>query len=409
MSASLPRRTARVLIPLRIRGARRAVFVPPVSVHVASVLVGSALFALGAWGCGGGAGRRGPVAAEAIAARPPLGPLAPLVPSGARAVFVVRPSVVAASPSFARLLDAVLLPGAFDRFAARTGVDLRTLSEAVYADFGDRGALWLARGPIDAPAVVREAGARMAIIESQSDDLFVRRAGFFTGGRREVVALAPDVLVVTEGPAIEPLATLLACAASRTRRCPSSFSGSDAAALFTELGEAPLVVHAPTGVELPEQAGLAVLLAGTRALALAVDVASPEDGRLALRASLRGRFPADVADNFRVWFRAVGSSELGATLGLDEAASRLEVTPDATGLRLDTSLELTRLARGLRVLFSAELEELLAPDPPAASAPRSSAPTEPGGVSLVDDRAHDDGVARHAVALRAASARACES
>jgi hypothetical protein len=271
---------------------------------------------------------------------------------------------VVSSSAFARILDALLLPGALDRFAARTGVDLRTLQEAVYADFGERGALWLARGPIDAPAVVREAGARRAIVESEADAPFVRRAGFFTGGRREVVALAPDVLVVTEGPAIEPLATLLACAASRTRRCPSAFSGRDAASLLVGLRDAPVVVHAPTGLDLPESAGLATLLAGTRALAVAVTPHGSD--QLALRAALRGRFPARVAENFRVWFVGVGASELGATLGFEEAASGLEVTTDVDALRLDTGVDAGRLARGLRVLFAAELDELLDRDVPPA-------------------------------------------
>jgi hypothetical protein len=327
------------------------------------------LLALVASGCGGVSSR-----GAAPVSPPPLGALAPLVPSGARAVVVVRPANLAASQAFTGVLDAVLLPGALDRFAARTGVDPRALSEAVYADFGEGGALWLARGPIDAPAIVQEAGARMAIVESAADAPFVRRAGFLTGGRRELVALAPDVLVITEGPAIEPLATILACAASRTRRCPSAFSGHDAAALLTEFREAPIVVHAPTGVDLPEGAGLATLLAGTRALAVAVYPLGSD--RLALRAVLRGRFPAGVDENFGVWLGGVGASELGTTLGLDEAASHLEVAADAEALRFATGIDAERLARGLRVLFSAEIDELLARDAPASSGSR--APSSPG-------------------------------
>jgi hypothetical protein len=331
---------------------------------------GALLLALLASGCGGVSSRG---AAPEPVSPLPLGPLAPLVPSGARTVVVVRPANVAASQAFTRVLGAVLLPGALDRFAARTGVDLRTLSEAVYADFGESGALWLARGPIDAPAVVQEAGARMAIVESQADTPFVRRAGFFTGGRRELVALAPDVLVVTEGPAIQPLATLLACVASRTRRCPSAFAGRDAGALLTEFREALLVVHAPTGLDLPEGAGLATLLAGTRALGVAL--APLGSDRLALRATLRGRFPASVVENFRVWFGGVGTNSLGTTLGLDDAASQLEFVADAEALRVTTGIDAGRLARGLRVLFSAEIDELLARDAPATPA---SLPSSPG-------------------------------
>lgn len=330
------------------------------SAAIALLMVGAA----SAFGCGGATVRPSPGVAPGP---PPLGPLALLVPDGARLVIVAHPAELFGSPAALRLVDALVLPGSLDRFAHHTGVDPRTLSEAVYAEYDDGASLLLVRGPFDAPLVVEEAGARMSVVESLADEPIVRRAGFLSDERRELAALAPDVVVLTGGPAVAPLAGLLACVTSPTRRCSSSFSGRDAAALVAAYRAVPLVVYAPAGLTLPDGYGTASLLAGTRALAAAI-VPSGADA-LEIHLELRGRFPAGAEANFRTLVLNLGASDLGAMIGLRLAAERVTTRRDADRMLLETTLDVAPLVHGLQVLFAGEIRDLLEPPrgPPDAS------------------------------------------
>ncbi len=349
MSPAHPPNPARALAAAVLRSAA-----------IALLMVGAA----SAVGCGGATVRPSPMVAPGP---PPLGPLVSLVPEGARFVIVAHPAELFASQAALHVVDALVLPGSLARFAEHTGVDPRTLSEAVYAEYDDGASLLLVRGPLDARLVVEEAGARMSIVESLADEPIVRRAGFLTDERRELAALAPDLVVITGGPAVGPLAALLACVTSPTRRCSSSFRGRDAAALVAAYGGAPLVVYAPDGLTLPDGFGTTSLLAGTRALAVAI---VPRGGdALDVELQLRGRFPAGAEENFRTLVLNLGASDLGAMVGLRLAAERVTTRRDADRMLLETTLDVAPLVHGLQVLFAGEIRDLLElrPNPPEAS------------------------------------------
>jgi len=335
--------------------------IAPLALRCASINLLLMLVVASACGCGASPMR----ATEPAPARRPLGPLAVLVPEGASTVVVARPDVLFASAAGPQIADTLVLPGGFDRFATRTGVDLRRLTEAVYVEYPDGASLVLVRGPFDAQLVVAEAGERMSAIESRADAPFVRRAGFFSDERRELVALDHDVVVVTSGAAVAPLAALLACVSSPERRCRTALSGRDAAALLAAHRVAPLAVYAPTGLALPEGFDTASLFAGTRALAAVVTLQSGDD--LDLDVDLRGRFPADAEQNFRAFAQSLGRSELGAMLGLASAAERMTTARAAQTLRLHTTVTVAPLVHGLQVLFAGEISAIL--EQPSAQPP----------------------------------------
>lgn len=338
--------------------------IAPHALRCASINLLLMLVVASAGGCGGTVRPVEPAPAAA-----PLGPLATLVPEGASTVVVARPEVLFASPAGPQIANTLVLPGGFDRFATRTGVDLRRLTEAVYVEYADGASLLLVRGPFDAQLVVAEAGERMSAIESRADEPFMRRAGFFSDERRELVALDHDVVVVTSGAAVAPLAALLACVSSTERRCRTAFSGRDAATLLAAHGAAPLAVYAPTGLALPEGLGTASLFAGTRALAAVVTLRSGD--HLELDVDLRGRFPADAEQNFGAFAQSLGHSDVGAMLGLASAAERMTTERAAETLRLHTTLAIAPLAHGLQVLFAGEIRAILEqPSAPPSGLPQ---------------------------------------
>ena len=319
-----------------------------------------------ACGCGG-------AVAPAVSAAPtprPLGELALLVPEGATFVIVAHPAALFDSTVAPRIVETLVVPGGLDRFAVRTGVDVRRLTEAVYAEYDGGASLLLVRGPIDAALVVAESGERMSVVESRADEPLVRRAGFFTDERRELVALDHDVVVITGGAAVPPLAALLGCVTSRERRCRSAFSGQDAAALLSAHRAAPLAIYAPTGLTLPEGFGTTSLLAGTRALAACVRLASAD--AIDINLDLRGRFPVGAETNFRTLALSLGASDLGAMVGLRLAADRVTTTRDASGLHLQSTVDVAPLVHGLEVLFAGEIRAILGPsDADSGAHPRS--------------------------------------
>jgi hypothetical protein len=311
-------------------------------------------------------------------------PLVAFVPEGADLVLVARPAVVLESPVLASLVTAVVPDDRLEAFAQRTGVDLRRLREAVVADYGPEGSLWLARGPFDASLAVTEVAERLATLESRADAPLTRCAGFVGNDRLEVVALAPDALVLARGEgAVRPLGALLACRLGRA--CRPALAPESVRALLRAHASEPIAVYAPRGIELPEGVGAQALFAGVvagvasiraprfpevrspRASAGAVGLDPASAGRspgdvsntVTLTLDLRGRFPATVAENLRALLRAVGASAMGGAFGLEEIGdtARIDVGPGRVTVTLEIAAPAFRV--GLRALAGAELAELV--------------------------------------------------
>ncbi len=318
-----------------------------------------ALFAAMASGCGG--------AASAPAARPQprsLGALVTLTPADSTLLEVARPAELFASDATRRVVSAVLPPEQLDSFAERTGVDPRELTELVFAET-PAGRVVLARGPFDAAFAVREAGERMAPIESSAERP-VRRVGLLGERRVDLAALDDGVVSWVEGTP-QLAAAVLAAARRPPERREHPLRGTLLRDLRRGAGRAPLVVYAPQPLGLPLDSGVGVLLARERALAATM---RPTDaGALDVGADMRGEFPPGAQDNFRALARSLAESDLGAALGARDALHTLRITAEETRVALHAELDPGLLASGLRALFVAELRELLAP---VVDDPRSS-------------------------------------
>ncbi len=281
------------------------------------------------------------------------GPLLAHVPPGARYVARLEPARLWTEDAVRTTLRPLIRPGGLEAFENRTGVPLPQIEEAVYARMGASGFLCLVRLPPHVPAadVVRANAQRMAPVEVSADAPFVRRVGVFPSGRRELVALAPEVLLVSGG-AGPSVATLLAA----VRRGDAAFGlESPGRELAQEWADAPALVVAPTPLPLDRSRGIGLVLARHEAAALRVD---PNAGDLGLRVAIRGELPPGADGNFRTWMHAMAASDLGRALGLEAAlpSYRAAVGADEAELRLTVPAD--GLASGLRLLFTAELREI---------------------------------------------------
>jgi len=339
----------------------------------AAAVVGLAFLALASiGGCGG---------ARAAPPRPPprpIGPLITLAPPGATLVVAASPTELLAHAPTERVVASLFPAEQLDRFAQRSGVDPRELEEVVIADHPD-GRVILARGSFDAPFAVREAGERMAPLESSVDEPIVRRVGFLGDRRVDLAALTPEVVSWTEG-APQLAAQVLAASgrAHEGRRHP--LRGPLAAELREAAGDAPFALYSLAPLALPRDTGVGMLLARERALAA---WARPRaDGGLQIEVELRGEFPEGAADNFRALARSIAETDLGAALGLAEALPTLRIVAEPRRVRISAALDPGELAVGLRTVLRAEMRELLGVDggegpPRAPSDPPAGPPVAP--------------------------------
>ncbi len=307
-------------------------------------------------GCGGGAPVAETVPQEP--ALPPLGELPLLVPEGAGVVLVAEPSVLMDAPAVRAVVEAVVVPELLDSFARRTGVEPGEVSELVVAEY-DTGYVLLARGPYPAEDVVRAAANRMTPVAAQQDEPFLRRMGHIGADLVDVVALDEHVVMVASGVP-DAAASLLARAeqGSWSGGLAPALSGADVEPLVEAHGQAPLVLYVPEPLELPPGFGTSLLLARQRTLAATVVPA--DEATLAVTVELRGELPEGAEQNFRALVESMGQSPLGAALGISEAARTLTIQVDDESATLRAQVSSATLAAGLRVLFVAQLEELLA-------------------------------------------------
>lgn len=323
----------------------------------ALVRILAAAVAVSAVACGGSTATSG----ETLRAPPlpPLPPLLHLVPEGASTIVVARPVELWRTPAARTVLDALLASDLREAFARRTGVDPAELSELVIAEHA-QGYIAIARGPYAARDVVRAAESRMSSVEARSDAPIFRRRGFIGSDRYDVAAIAADVVVVASGSLPEMARLLRRVEAGDWPESGASpaMHGADAAALVEAHGAAPLVVYAPRPLELPGGSGVALLLARQRALSAAASRASDE--ALRIEVLLRGEFPETASENFRALVTSVAASDMGAALGLRDALDSLRIQVDDASVTLSLIIDAGMLARGLRVLFIAEIEEILA-------------------------------------------------
>src|SRR5690606_19486283 len=175
--------------------------------------------------------------------RAAVGPLVTLAPAESTLVVAARPAELVASDATARVVAALFPADQLDRFSQRTGVDPRELTELVVAEHPE-GRVILARGPFDAELAVREAGERMAPLESSVDEPIVRRAGFLGERRVDVAALDEHAVGWVDGtPQLAARVFAMAQKPPRARRHALAEEGTSA--LRAQYRDAPIALFAP--------------------------------------------------------------------------------------------------------------------------------------------------------------------
>jgi hypothetical protein len=269
-------------------------------------------------------------------------------------VIAARPASLWRSPASRRVIAAIASDDRLERYRQHTGIDPRELVELVWAEH-DEGSILAVRGPFDARLAVAEMAGRMLPVEASADDPFVRRVGHYQGERRDITAIADGAIVAVTGtPALA--ASILARARGEDES-PGALAQPAIAELLLEHAGAPVLVVAPRHLELPPS-GIAILLAREDALAGTLTPTGPD--ALAIAVDLRGEFPPGAAGNFQRLVESLAESDLGSAIGMRDALGTLEVQADDGRVVLRATVPAAVVAAGLRVLFDAEIAELVA-------------------------------------------------
>lgn len=289
----------------------------------------------------------------APAAEPVVGPLLELVPPGPAQIALLSPRTLFQQPAVQLLWSTLIEPQRERAFVERTGVDPRSLDELVAFELANNGYVVLVRGALDARDIVKRAGARLVLLDVQSDDP-VRREGLSGSARYAYAALDAHALLVAKNAPPQLVGALLARV--RDKALPHAFSAPDAATLYRAYGTQAAVLFAPQPLALPPGSGTALLLAEERALAVH---AQPVAAALQLRVVLRGAFPPGAEANFKQLALSIARAPLGQLLGLGDIESGLAVARGDQAVEITFSWPAQRLALGLRTLFMDELHELM--------------------------------------------------
>jgi len=312
------------------------------------VALALALACLVAAGCGGG---------SASVDRPDSVDLDLTVPEGVETLVRLRPRALLASDETSRVVTAIVPEERLDAFSSRHGVDPRAAELIVHASYPRAGSVVLVEGPFHARVVVGEIGHRMAPLESSTDEPEYRRAGIYQRHRFELITLGPHALAMVDGP--PALSGLVLHTRDAARVAPTEAPSRLRSIVAAERDSPFLLVRHGRPDDLPPQ-GVGLLLARLEDASLAISPAgSAEPGALELRVRLFGEFPPGADENFRALIAGLSEDDLGRAIGLEEVARSLAIEVLPLEIRFTARVRASTLARGLRVLVGAEIDELL--------------------------------------------------
>ena len=269
-----------------------------------------------------------------------------LIPGRPDWVVRMMPTELLAQPAFEMLLAPVLTESWRDRFQLRTNVRPEQIQDLVYAGYGERGFVVIARAPASAPEVARATGMRMTPVEVSSDEPLVRRIGHLGPNRREVAALGSDVLLYAGGEVGRETAQIMEWVRS-----------SEQAMLHRRLyTDAPVQLLRDIPLGIPTETPIGLVLADQQTLHVSV---SAQGSVLNLSADLGGSFPTTVADNLRSWLASIARSDLGRAFGINTAVETLEITSRESNVQISLSIDAAAVAHGVELVFAEDWRELL--------------------------------------------------
>lgn len=296
-------------------------------------------------------------------ARPPRDLLDHLPAAGLRWFVAARLRDLARERRLVDALAPLLPPERLDELAERTGVELRDAPRGVVAAF-DYGTLY----------AVEHAGAT---------DEIERRFRASLLGPPKLLELGPKIrvqtgvagaavrsLVVVEGRVVgvafdDPTpAKVVAAYATGRLRAPVALRGAALSSLSTGLAAAPLCAFAAGPFDYLGTSGAHGLVAEAFALGLA---ATPREERLELVAELTGDFRggvASAASRLEQTWTELAASPTGRLLALEVAAAPPHLSTAADRVRLEVTLRVEAVARGLVDATVAEVWQVLGLPPP---------------------------------------------
>ncbi len=318
-------------------------------------------------GCGGAPGRGD--AGSAVAAAPALAlePVSDLVTgAGLSWLLEARLVEVFASPALIPALALVLPAGRLDAFSRRHGgVDLRSVRELVLAGYPD-ATLGVARTILDPARVEGAFAARAVAVEGRavegSGGSIVRTWGTVGASRQQIAIFGREAVGLEQGR-FGPLRVAEYFAQGKLRRARPALRAEPLASVAARLGPAPLRAFAPGPFAGAVGRGLGGLLAGATAVgATATPVDRDPDGALAVRAVIEGAWGADApaaAERLRAAFDVLANDPLGRLLDLNRPLTGPEIAAQPDAVSLTITLDALRLARGLRDVTSATVDEIM--------------------------------------------------
>ncbi len=290
------------------------------------------------------------------------GAITDLLPENPKFIVIAKPRELFQGPASRLVINAIIPDERFESYRQHTGIDPRTLEELVWAE-ADEGSICAIRGPFNAPLAVAEMGRQMLPLESSSEEPFLRRGGHYAGARRDLLSLSRDMLVaITGAPSLTgTMLDRIELDRREMRRAPSNLeTASNTVIDMMRAHEgAPFLVMMPRPLGLPIGSGVGLLLALERRMIVS---ASPEGSdAILLRIDLEGEFPPGADQNIRALVESLAESDLGAALGMRDALSSLSIAADDAHIAIRANLPARVLTAGLRILFQAEISELISP------------------------------------------------
>ncbi|MBK8259552.1 MAG: hypothetical protein IPK82_43715 [Polyangiaceae bacterium] len=323
-----------------------------------ALLFGALLLTVSPWiqGCGAT-----PPPQPKVQPLPPLksAPLAELIASASlKWALLVAPRDLYNVPWIPPLVDLAVSGARFDRFASTTGIDLRTVPEAVItASASDKDQagdvfFYLARHKGDASLIERAFRARLSSNEKRSVDRpdLVRVSGKIGLVPNAAVLIGPDVAGFQEGGSSSRGPSRIAglFAEGKLKSVHTLFASPHLRSLAAALGAAPLSAFAPGPFEGDLARGLRGLLGAATAVGAVV---RPTERRgLAVTLAVGGDFStsagAAAAELTAAW-NELAQSRLGHLLTLDAPLAPASVTATAEMLFLTVELSGQGVADGL--------------------------------------------------------------
>ncbi len=314
-------------------------------------------------GCGAPAPPRSPLPPPIPAKPLHLAPLTDLVAAGGLEwLVVIRPAELLRSPVVRPAVLRVLPDERLGRLEATMGFDVRQADAALAAGFGP-STLFLIAVPHDGPRVTRLFGERLSseVRRTDAGHRIVRVEGKLGVERRALVDLEESVVGLEAGPSL-PLRAATAFAEEKLKRARPALAAPPLDALWTRLGDAPIVAVAPRSSLEAWRSGAHGVLA--RALSVGLS-ATPTERGLVLRCVVMGPWDdqaKEAADRLRLTVADLEKAPIGRLLGLDKPLSKEDVvTAERDAIALVREVDAGALAEGLWAATSAETRELFGP------------------------------------------------